>query len=137
VRERLQSKAGLQNPLVTWSVFLEGGVTHPDHDPALWRRGLELLLDEVPGRVLVDIIQRVLREPGEMGHGLPDLLLWREDENGQLLEWRLVEVKGPGDRLFLAQRLWLDWLLERGLPVSLLLIEDSARPAPPPECATR
>ncbi|MFA7332148.1 MAG: VRR-NUC domain-containing protein [Candidatus Delongbacteria bacterium] len=131
VRERLHSKAGLQNPLVNWSVFQPG--TEPGgHDPERWRRGLEVLLEVLPGRPLAELCEGLLREPGELGHGLPDLLLWREGGPDRPLEWQLVEVKGPGDRLFLAQRLWLDWLLERGLPVSLLLIEEEVVPRPGP-----
>lgn len=123
ILQRLHSKAGLQNPLVNWSVFPGDGPDAPAAPAAPWRRGLEILLESIPGKVLADFTERVLREPGELGHGLPDLLLWREDGEGRLLDWRLVEVKGPGDRLFLAQRLWLDWLLERGLPVGLLTLD--------------
>ena len=121
IRERLHSKAGLQNPLVSWSHL-------QDADNAeLWRRGLCVLLEALPGRVLAEAAARLLEHPAECGHGLPDLLLWKEDEAGALREWRLVEVKGPGDRLFLAQRLWLDWLLERGLPAGVLIIGDGNR----------
>ncbi|MDP2361345.1 MAG: VRR-NUC domain-containing protein [bacterium] len=124
VRERLRSKAGLENPLVAWSVLIEPGISAQAHSsPVAWRRGLEVLLAALPGPLLAQFAQRLLEHPAECGHGLPDLLLWREDTSGVLRDWRLVEVKGPGDRLSLAQQLWLDWLLARGLPVELLMIE--------------
>lgn len=126
VRERLRSRRGVQNPLVAWSVFTDAVPGEPDTQAELWRRGLDILLEGIPGQHLADLARRILEQPGELGHGWPDLLLWREDEAGRVLEWRLAEVKGPGDTLSLAQRLWLDWLVERELPVELVHVDTVA-----------
>lgn len=123
VRHRLEACAGLQNPLVAWWPLVEA----PDAD--LWREGLILLLEEIPGPVLAEFTARLLEHPGACGHGLPDLLVWRALGNGRR-EWRLVEVKGPGDQLFTAQRLWHHWLLLHGLPVQLLRLDRETPPIP-------
>jgi hypothetical protein len=123
VRERLHSRLGVQNPLVAWNVFTDAVPGGPDSQAELWRRGLDILLEGLPGRCVAELARLILEQPGELGHGWPDLLLWREDETGRVLEWRLVEVKGPGDQLFAAQRLWLDWLQERGLPVEVIHVD--------------
>ena len=47
--------------------------------------------------------------------GMPDLL----ELNTATSQYRLIEVKGPGDRLQDHQRLWLGTMLEQGLPVSV------------------
>ncbi len=122
VRQRLESCAGLQNPLVDWWTLAES----PDAKP--WREGLLLLLEELPGAVLAEFTALLLEHPGACGHGLPDLLVWREASQGLKREWRLVEVKGPGDRLFAAQQLWHHWFLERGLPVHLLRLDRTTAP---------
>jgi hypothetical protein len=122
VRERLRSKAGLANPLVDWTRLADPGPAG-GLPAGQWRRGLEVLLTGVPGPALAEYAERLLAHPADCGHGLPDLLLWREDEEGRVLEWMLSEVKGPGDRLSTAQRLWLDRFLARGLPVEVVLVE--------------
>lgn len=40
--------------------------------------------------------------------GIPDIIVWNP-ENGN---WKMVEVKGPGDHLSNKQILWLDFLLQ-------------------------
>lgn len=128
VRERLRSRRGVQNPLVAWSVFTDAVPGLPDPAADQWRKGLDVLLDGLSGRHLEDLARRILDQPGELGHGWPDLLLWREDDQGGVVEWRLAEVKGPGDQLSLAQRLWLDWLVERDLPVEVIHVEAGGVP---------
>ena len=42
--------------------------------------------------------------------GLPDLFLWRKRENGNGLECKIVEVKGPRDKLSEKQKCWILYL---------------------------
>lgn len=78
------------------------------------------------------------------GHGLPDLLLWKE--NGKRCppalshagalhpdpasHWlpeglaKLVEVKGPRDRLSAYQQVWLDQLLASGLDCEVCYVRE-------------
>lgn len=52
--------------------------------------------------------------------GLPDLVLFKSYENENLV--KLVEVKGPGDRLMDHQKVWLEYLFDLGLDVELCLV---------------
>jgi len=122
--QRLEDCAGLQNPLVSWPLLLPGSPVDGDENP-LWREGLLLLVEKVPGAVLADFTARMLEHPGACGHGLPDLLLWRDGARQGERDWLMVEVKGPGDRLFAAQRLWHHWLLERDMPLALLRMDEA------------
>lgn len=45
---------------------------------------------------------------------MPDLLLWRFCGDGYRGEARLVEVKGPNDRLSEQQRAWILILMDMG-----------------------
>jgi hypothetical protein len=65
---------------------------------------------------LLHILRRIAQNPGRHSSGLPDLVVF--DAEGL----SLVEVKGPGDTLRLAQRLWHDHLLKGGVRVKLAKI---------------
>lgn len=69
------------------------------------------------GPALVPILERIGRNPRRHRRGLPDLFLWRE--GGAML----VEVKGPGDQVFLEQALWHDFLLRAGVDVRLARVK--------------
>lgn len=65
------------------------------------------------GGRLAGVLDHLARHPKRHGHGLPDLLLWDDDDV------RFVEVKGPGDQLLVEQRLWHDVLLGCGFDVKV------------------
>ena len=76
---------------------------------------LEAVLEVVPEadlRALVAIVREDL--PGRRS-GFPDLAVFYGPG-----EYEFVEVKGPGDQLQIHQRLWIQALQERGLPVRVL-----------------
>lgn len=54
---------------------------------------------------------------------MPDLLLWRPD----LQIAKLVEVKGPRDRLSEQQRAWIGALTKGGLEVEVFKVRSSIR----------
>jgi len=54
--------------------------------------------------------------------GLPDLVLWKEES----LLVRLVEVKGPRDRLSDIQEEWLRELVLAGIGVEVLQVKEPA-----------
>lgn len=122
IRERIARKSGRLNPLVDWSLFPNGSDGQSESSLSPWRFAFELLLEQVPGPTLAAFLERLLPAPSALGHGLPDLLQWRLDDTGRVFDWRMAEVKGPGDRLFDAQRLWIDWMLEHGLPVIVISV---------------
>lgn len=71
------------------------------------------------GPALVPILERIGRNPRKHRRGLPDLFVWCD---GRAL---LVEVKGPGDQVFLEQALWHDFLLRQGVDVRLAKVKRS------------
>jgi hypothetical protein len=80
----------------------------------LLRRVVESL-----GVKLIAILRRIAQNPNRHSNGLPDLLVF--DAEGLLL----VEVKGPGDSIRLAQRLWHDYLLRAGVRVRLAKVTNT------------
>jgi len=69
------------------------------------------------GPGLVPVLERIGRNPRRHRRGLPDLFVWCD---GRAL---LVEVKGPGDQVFLEQALWHDFLLRHGVDVRLARVK--------------
>jgi hypothetical protein len=94
-----ERKAGLQTPFVAWDW--------------LTREALELALDCVPATHLLGFFQRLLADLRANRSGLPDLIqLWPAERR-----YRLIEVKGPGDRLQDNQVRWLSFCVARQIPV--------------------
>lgn len=71
------------------------------------------------GHALSMICRLYAQEYGQRVGGLPDLCLWRMDEQ----KCMFVEVKGPGDRLSETQKTWIDALLGAGVAVELCAVE--------------
>ncbi|MEM6926846.1 MAG: VRR-NUC domain-containing protein [Myxococcota bacterium] len=88
---------------------------------------LEVLADHLGPRGLHAILDPLVDHGLSRTAGLPDLVVWPgrpvrlPDAMPSRLtgELHLVEIKGPGDRLRDAQRLWLDRLLEAGVRAEL------------------
>lgn len=94
-----ERKAGLQTPFVAWDW--------------LARADLELALDCIPSAHLHGFFQRLLTDMRANRSGLPDLIqLWPGERR-----YRLIEVKGPGDRLQDNQIRWLSFCIAREIPV--------------------
>jgi hypothetical protein len=100
-----EAKRGIRNRLVAWWP----GV--PAH--------LELALSRLRGPHLAAVSDRLSRDLGRFGRGLPDLFVVAPGDPG----FELYEVKSPGDRLRPEQIGWLDYLSERGLPSAVLAVE--------------
>ena len=101
LRETARAKAGVANRLFNWQRFT----------PAV----ADVVVDAIPEadlRALAGIVREDL--PGRRS-GFPDLTVVYGP--GQ---YEFVEVKGPGDQLQIHQRLWIEALERRGLPVRVL-----------------
>lgn len=101
LRATLRAKAGTVNRLFNWQRFT----------PAV----AAVVIDAVPEahlRALVEIVRDDL--PGKRA-GFPDLTVLHGPGR-----YEFVEVKGPGDSLRIHQRLWIEALRRRGLPVRVL-----------------
>lgn len=97
-------KAGIQSPFVAWSV-LSGPL-------------LDLALDCMPAMHLKAAFHRLLADIRANRSGLPDLIqFWPAEQR-----YRMIEVKGPGDRLQDNQLRWLDYCRVQGMPVDVCYV---------------
>ncbi|XP_041853921.1 fanconi-associated nuclease 1 [Melanotaenia boesemani] len=67
------------------------------------------------GTFLAAIIDRMGKDYRHCRGGLPDLVVWNTSNN----TYKLVEVKGPNDRLSHKQQIWLDELQKLGADVEV------------------
>ncbi|KAF1386843.1 hypothetical protein PFLUV_G00099070 [Perca fluviatilis] len=67
------------------------------------------------GAFLGGVIRRMSKDYRHCRGGLPDLVVWNTSNNS----YKLVEVKGPTDRLSQKQQIWLDELQKLGADVEV------------------
>lgn len=104
IRNRLIEKAGTSSPFVAWGLSDEGL--------------LELAMLCIPPAHLRLFFQRILDDIRENCTGLPDLIqFWPEEQR-----YRLIEVKGPGDRLQDHQRRWAEFCASNELPMCVAYV---------------
>ncbi|MFD2192303.1 VRR-NUC domain-containing protein [Pistricoccus aurantiacus] len=106
VRATWQEKWGLASPFVHWG--------------ALSEERLELALARIPPAHLKACFRRLLSDLRANRAGLPDLIQFYSDESDS--GYRLIEVKGPGDRLQDNQRRWLSFFQREGIPVAVCYV---------------
>lgn len=99
--ERYQQKQGISCSFVHW--------------PGLPLELVELALAVIPAAHLEIVFRHLLLDLRHHRRGMPDLI----ELNAQSGRYRLIEVKGPGDRLQDHQRLWITAMRDHGLPVSV------------------
>ncbi len=104
VRQLHRAKFGTQSPFVFWNLL----------DEAL----LELALACIPAAHLRACCERLLRDLRANRAGMPDLIQFHPAER----HYRLIEVKGPGDRLQDNQKRWLAFAAEHGIPVEVCYV---------------
>lgn len=105
IRQNYANKFGIQSPFVFWAAL----------DPAL----LEQALDCLPAAHLLAWFKRLLLDIKANRAGMPDLIqLWPAEQR-----YRMIEVKGPGDRLQDNQRRWLAFCAEHGMPVDVCYVQ--------------
>ncbi|KAH7399445.1 VRR-NUC domain-containing protein [Pyrenochaeta sp. MPI-SDFR-AT-0127] len=72
------------------------------------------------GEALATVCKVMAQEYGQRGGGVPDLFLWRvEEDSGGKGEVKFAEVKSENDRLSDTQRLWIHVLSGAGVRVEL------------------
>ncbi|XP_077453348.1 LOW QUALITY PROTEIN: fanconi-associated nuclease 1 [Stigmatopora argus] len=67
------------------------------------------------GAFLAGVVARMAKDFRHCRGGLPDLVVWNTSNNN----YKLVEVKGPSDRLSQKQQIWLDELQKLGADVEV------------------
>lgn len=104
IRTRYGEKFGIVSPFVAWELL----------EPEL----LELALDCLPPAHLKACFTRMLFDVKSNCAGLPDLIQFYPAEKA----YRLIEVKGPGDRLQDNQLRWLEHFAAHGIPVAVCYV---------------
>ena len=104
IRARYAEKWGVQSPFVFWGALNE----------AL----LEQALDCLPAEHLKHWFNRLLLDIKANRAGMPDLIqFWPQEKT-----YRMIEVKGPGDRLQDNQLRWLAFCHEHRMPIAVCYV---------------
>nr|WP_241824510.1 MULTISPECIES: VRR-NUC domain-containing protein [Pseudomonas] len=105
VRERYSAKWGVQSPFVFWG--------------ALSEELLEQALACLPAEHLKHWFNRLLLDIKANRAGMPDLIqFWPQHKT-----YRMIEVKGPGDRLQDNQLRWLEFCHEHQMPIAVCYVQ--------------
>ncbi|TBN51062.1 VRR-NUC domain-containing protein [Pseudomonas sp. BGI-2] len=105
IRERYLAKWGVQSPFVFWG--------------ALSEELLDQALDCLPAEHLKHWFNRLLLDIKANRAGMPDLIqFWPQHKT-----YRMIEVKGPGDRLQDNQLRWLEFCHEHQMPIAVCYVQ--------------
>lgn len=104
ILEYWQLKQGITNHFVSW--------------PLLDETLLQLALQCIPAAHLKAIFERLLFDIKNNRSGLPDLIQFFPATN----TYRMIEVKGPGDRVQDNQRRWLDYFALHKIPAEVCYV---------------
>lgn len=101
IRHIWSEKHGIANNFVNWS-FITSDL-------------LDLALECIPAHHLTLIFKRLLFDIKNNRSGLPDLIQFYPAQK----TYRMVEVKGPGDRVQDNQQRWLDYFAKQNIPAEV------------------
>jgi hypothetical protein len=104
IRANFHAKAGTASPFVAWGLMNE----------AL----LDLSLSCIPAAHLRVNFERILNNIRENCTGFPDLIQFYPQEK----RYRMIEVKGPGDRLQDNQKRWIDHCAAHEIPICVAYV---------------
>lgn len=105
IRERYVAKWNVQSPFVFWG--------------ALTEELLDLALECLPAEHLRHWFNRLLLDIKANRAGMPDLIqFWPQDKT-----YRMIEVKGPGDRLQDNQLRWIEFCHEHQMPIAVCYVQ--------------
>ncbi|WP_179178991.1 VRR-NUC domain-containing protein [Pseudomonas sivasensis] len=111
IRQRYAAKWGIQSPFVFWNLLSEDL--------------LEQALECLPAEHLRYWFERLLLDIRANRAGMPDLIqFWPAQKS-----YRMIEVKGPGDRLQDNQLRWLEFCGENQMPVTVCYVRWAEQPA--------
>jgi hypothetical protein len=102
IRATWRDKAGIASPFVHWGLL----------DESL----LDQALAAIPACHLRICFDRLIEDLKANRAGLPDLIQFRPNAGEGEPRYRLIEVKGPGDRLQDNQRRWLAFFHAHAIP---------------------
>ncbi|MFP6851284.1 MAG: VRR-NUC domain-containing protein [Pseudomonas sp.] len=102
--ERYQAKFGIQSPFVFWTLL----------DEPL----LQMALQCIPAQHLQACFKRMLLDLRANRAGMPDLIQFYPQQQ----RYRMIEVKGPGDRLQDNQKRWLAFAAQHSIAVDVCYV---------------
>jgi hypothetical protein len=105
INSNFADKMGIQSPFVVW--------------PVLTEELKDLALDCIPAAHLKKWFERILQDIQSNRAGLPDLIQFWPDEK----RYRMIEVKGPGDRLQDNQIRWLEYCAVHDMPAEVCYVQ--------------
>lgn len=105
INRNFAAKAGIQSPFVFWEVLSE--------------ELKDLALACIPAAHLKKSFERILQDIQSNRAGFPDLIQFWPAER----RYRMIEVKGPGDRLQDNQIRWLDYCNAHGMPAAVCYVQ--------------
>jgi hypothetical protein len=105
IRRHFKEKAGIQSPFLIWEWL----------DETL----IELALACIPAAHLKKWCERILHDVKANRSGFPDLIQFWPAER----RYRMIEVKGPGDRLQDNQLRWIDYCATHRMPVAVCYLQ--------------
>jgi hypothetical protein len=105
INSNFADKMGIQSPFVVW--------------PVLTEELKDLALDCIPAAHLKKWFERILQDIPSNRAGLPDLIQFWPDEK----RYRMIEVKGPGDRLQDNQIRWLEYCAAHDMPAEVCYVQ--------------
>ncbi|MBR9905201.1 VRR-NUC domain-containing protein [Halomonas sp. TG39a] len=108
IRAAWREKQGLASPFVHWPIVDEPLV--------------ELAFECIPAEHLRACFERLLGDLKANRAGLPDLIQLLPDAPAGTPRYRMIEVKGPGDRLQDNQRRWLAFFHQQAMPVAVCYV---------------
>jgi len=104
IRSYWQEKNGIENQFVNWRYLDEVA--------------LEYALVCIPAAHLKLIFERLLFDIKNNRSGLPDLIqFFPENQN-----YRMLEIKGPGDRIQDNQQRWMEFFLKNGISAEVIYV---------------
>jgi hypothetical protein len=105
MRANFSAKHGIASPFVSWE-WLDEGL-------------LELALACIAPLHLKRLFERMLLDLQANRSGFPDLIqFWPAEKR-----YRMIEVKGPGDRLQDNQVRWIDYCARHQMPISVCYLQ--------------
>ncbi len=99
-----ETKNGITNYFVNWSL--------------LDRELLDLALQCIPAAHLSVIFERLLFDIKNNRSGFPDLIQFFPDQQ----TYRMIEIKGPGDRIQDNQARWLEYFSQHNIPAEVCYV---------------
>lgn len=105
IKDTLRLKRGIQSPFINWTLLTDGLVSEA--------------LDCIPAAHLAAWFRRLLKDLRHNRAGMPDLIqFWPAQRS-----YRMIEVKGPGDKLQDNQLRWLAFCSQENMPVQVCHVQ--------------